>query len=102
VPERPASGFGAFLRSQLAAGAAAGAALGLLLALLLLYLGSVNGQLSLDLEFERADALWFLALSPLLLTALLVILSPLSFVLIRLSRRLRRGRHSGSATGGEG
>ena len=67
-------------------------ALGLVTAALLLLVEGIEGNISLELG--RADAPWFLVGIPVTLTLLAVATSPVSYLLLRLWRRLRGARNT--------
>jgi hypothetical protein len=54
-------------------------ALGLVLGILMLIVGSVEGDITLDIELARWDSLWFFIGAPLLTCMLFLLLSPLSY-----------------------
>jgi hypothetical protein len=54
-------------------------ALGLVLGILMLIVGSVEGEISLDIGLARWDSIWFVIGAPLLTCMLFLLLSPLSY-----------------------
>ena len=54
-------------------------AIGLVSGLFLLFQGGLTGEVNLDLDFSAADGIWLLLGIPALVTAVVLLLSPLSY-----------------------
>ena len=54
-------------------------AVGLALGLLLLFVGKVEGTITLDIDLSHSDSIWFFLGVPLSLTVLFLVFCPLSF-----------------------
>ncbi len=63
-------------------------ALGLMLAIALLFISGVEGSITVDIDLGRSDAPWFLLGTPLVLSLLVLVASPVSYLLLRLWQRL--------------
>ena len=55
--------------------------LGLVLGILVLVTGGAEGSITLDIDFSAIDSIWFLLGTPFLLTAVFLLVSPLSYCL---------------------
>ena len=53
--------------------------LGLVLGILILATGGVEGSITLDIDFSAVDSIWFLLGTPILLTTVLLLVSPLAY-----------------------
>ncbi len=62
--------------------------LGLVLTALLLAVGGVEGSISLDIEISRGDSTWLVLGLPLLFTLLVLLCSPLAYLMFRGGSRL--------------
>ena len=58
-------------------------ALGLVLGILVLVTGGAEGEISLDIDFSSRDSFWFFFGTPVLMSALFLFLSPLSYLINR-------------------
>jgi hypothetical protein len=67
------------------------ATLGLVLGLLILLGNGAEGNIAVDIDISTADAIWFVLGTPLVVTTLFLILSPLSFFVHKLLSRLGVG-----------
>ena len=56
-------------------------ALGLVLGVLILVTGGAEGEISLDIDISTIDSLWFFLGVPALISALFLLLSPLSYLI---------------------
>ena len=54
-------------------------ALGLVLGTLVLVTGGAEGSITLDIDFSAIDSIWFLFGTPVLLTAVFLLVSPVSY-----------------------
>lgn len=54
-------------------------ALGLIFGVLVLVTGGAEGEISLDIDFSATDSIWFLLGTPALVSAIFLLISPLSF-----------------------
>jgi len=70
-------------------GFSASLALGLVSALVLLINGDTTAEIDLTFEFGALDGIWFLIGLPIIVTLVLLILSPLSFGIHRLITKRR-------------
>ncbi len=80
--------FNRHLKDTFTLALANGLALALPLAIAMALVGDTSADFSANLSFERFDGLWLLAGLPVVLAILLLLLSPLSFLICRLLRRL--------------
>ena len=69
-------------------------ALGLVLGALLLITGGVEGEISLDIDFSATDSLWFFLGVPAVISALFLLLSPLSYFIHAAAFRAKPARSS--------
>ena len=53
--------------------------LGLVFGILILVTGGGSGSITLDIDFSASDSIWFLLGTPVLLTAVFLLFSPLSY-----------------------
>ena len=69
-------------------------ALALLLGLAMLLIGDTSADVNANIGFEQYDGLWLFLLLPALFVLILVVVSPLAYLIYRLSLRLPffRGR----------
>jgi hypothetical protein len=54
-------------------------ALGLVLGILVLVTGGAEGSITLDIDIAATDSIWFLLATPVLATAVFLLISPLSY-----------------------
>lgn len=55
--------------------------LGLVLGMVVLVTGGAEGSITIDIDLSASDSIWFLLATPLLITAVFILLSPLSYCL---------------------
>lgn len=72
-------------------------AIGLVLGVLMLFIGGAEGSITLDIELSRPDSVWFLVGTPLIITFLFLVVSPLSFFIHAATTRLRPGKPTDDA-----
>jgi hypothetical protein len=53
--------------------------LGLILGILVLVTGGAEGSITLDIDFSAIDSIWFILGTPVLLTAIFLLISPLAY-----------------------
>ncbi len=86
--------FKRFLGTQLAMGLLTGVVLGLLLGTAVLLSGGLSAELGFDIELAWFDGFWFLLILPLLLALLVLVASPFSYALLKVTQRWRRDSDS--------
>jgi len=69
--------------------ALSGLALGMVLCVALMLVGTVTGEIAMDMELGFLDGLWALLLLPVLLGLLVLLVSPLSYALLLLVNKWR-------------
>ena len=79
--------FGNYIKQLVKIGFSASLALGVVIALVLLITGETTAEIDLTFEFSALDGIWFLIGLPIIVTLVLLILSPLSFRIHRLLTR---------------
>ena len=63
-------------------------AIGVVLGIALLVGGGIEGSINLDIELSRYDSVWFLLGTPLIVTLLFLLFTPLSFLLHEANSRV--------------
>ena len=86
--------FTRFWRRSALTAACAGGALGVVLVVIAILITEGSAHVDVEISLDLASALWSLLLIPLLLLLVFTVLSPLSWLLYRLCRRVtsRTGR----------
>ena len=97
MTDSSARSFSGHCRQVIGAGFLSSLALGLVLAVLLLFVDNIEGSITIDIGLGRADSPWFLLGTPLLLTGLFILVSPVSWLLRRGLDRLTQGKGDAAA-----
>jgi hypothetical protein len=84
--------FGNYIVLLLQLTLASSLSIGLVLGVLILVTGGAEGSISLDIDISASDGVWFLVGTPLVMTLLFLVFSPLSFFVHAAISRLWPGK----------